>query len=130
MPAPKQKKIIVAEDDIAMAEIISHKLSSAGFGVRYAADGVKTLALFQQQPPDLLLLDLMMPELDGFQVLEQIRSNPDKKLAATPVIVLSNLWSNSDILKVKNLQANDYLVKAYFTPEEILGKINEVLGKK
>lgn len=130
MPEQKQKKILVAEDDPAMAEIIVHKLNSAGFRVNHASNGFKALEMFKQEQPDIMLLDIMMPELDGFGVLESIRGNPNKKLANTPVIVLSNLWSNEDILKAKNLKANDYIVKAYFTTEEILKKINEILGKK
>lgn len=117
------------EDDVAMAEIVSHKLGTSGFEVRHAQDGREGLKMLAEQLPDLILLDLMMPEVDGFQVLESIRSNPDKKVANLPVIVLSNLWSNNDILRVKNLRADDYLVKAYFTPDEILGKINAVLEK-
>ena len=130
MPQPKLLKIIVAEDDIAMAEIVSHKLDSSGFQVRHAEDGKKALDMFNQEAPDIMLLDLMMPELDGFQVLEQIRGNSDPKLANTPVIVLSNLWSNEDILKARKLKADDYMVKAYFTPDEILAKIKEVLSKR
>ncbi len=130
MPDPKPKKIIVAEDDTAMAEIVSHKLGASGFLVRHAENGSQALEMFRQDPPDIMLLDLMMPEVDGFQVLEKIRKNEDKDLANTPVIVLSNLWSNEDILKTENLKANAYMVKAYFTPDEILAKINEVLAKK
>lgn len=130
MPEQKQKKIIVAEDDVAMAEIVSHKLAANGFNVRHAEDGLKAVTMFAEDPPDLMVLDLMMPEMDGFGVLEKIRSNPDKKLAATPVIVLSNLWSNEDILKTQALNASAYMVKAYFTPDEILAKINEVLRKR
>jgi DNA-binding response OmpR family regulator len=126
----KKYNILVAEDDMAMAEIVSHKLDTNGFAVRHAEDGVKALAMFDEDPPDLLLLDLMMPELDGFGVLEKIRGNPDKKLAATPVIVLSNLWSNQDILRVKALNADEFMVKAYFTPDEILAKIKFVLAKR
>lgn len=126
---PKQSKIIVAEDDMAMAEIVSHKLSTNGFNVRHAEDGAKAVQMFEEDPPDLMVLDLMMPEMDGFQVLEKIRSNPDKKLADTPVIILSNLWSNENILKTQALKVDGYLVKAYFTPDEILGKIQEVLKK-
>jgi len=70
-----------------------------------------------------------MPEMDGFQVMDALRKLPDKKLAATPVIILSNLWSNEDMLKAKSYGVADFLVKAYFTPEEILGKINEILQK-
>lgn len=124
-----KKKVIVAEDDMAMAEIVSHKLDANGFEVRHAEDGAKAIAMFNQDPPDLMVLDLMMPEVDGFKVLETIRGNPDKKLAQTPVIILSNLWSNQDILKTQSLRADAYLVKAYFTPDEILAKINEVLSK-
>ena len=117
------------EDDVAMAEIVTHKLESNGFNVRHAKDGQQGILMIAEQLPDLILLDLMMPEVDGFQVLETIRGSKDKKIANLPVIVLSNLWSNSDILWIKNLRADDYLVKAYFTPEEILGKIQAVLTK-
>lgn len=130
MAEPKSKKVIVAEDDMAMAEIVSHKLRANGFSVRHAEDGLKAVNMFAEDPPDLVVLDLMMPVMDGFAVLEKIRSSPDKKLAATPVIILSNLWSNEDILKTQALKADAYMVKAYFTPDEILAKINEVLAKK
>lgn len=123
------QKILVMEDDVAMAEIVTHKLQNMGFAVEHAPDGAKGLELIQKDLPDLVLLDLMMPEVDGFQVLESIRNSKDKKIADLPVIVLSNLWSNEDILKTQQLKANGYMVKAYFTPDEILAKIQEVLGK-
>lgn len=126
----KQKSIVIMEDDTAMAEIMSRKLGSNGFTVRHAMDGKQGLQLIAEQVPDIVLMDLMMPEVDGFAALESIRKSSDKKTASLPVIVLSNLWSNGDILRVKNLHADGYLVKAYFTPEEILGKINEVLSKR
>jgi DNA-binding response OmpR family regulator len=123
-------KILIAEDDLAMREITTHKLTSAGFEVRQVEDGKQALEIISEMKPDLIMLDLMMPEMDGFAVLEAMRKNPDKKIAGTPVIVLSNLWSSNDILRVKALKADDYLVKAYFTPDEILGKIKEVLKKR
>ncbi len=129
MAKSTQKNVIVMEDDVAMAEIVSHKLGASGFDVRHAQDGKEGVRMVGEKLPDLILLDLMMPEMDGFQVLESIRGSTDKKIADLPVIVLSNLWSNSDILRVKNLRADDYLVKAYFTPDEILGKILAVLAK-
>ncbi len=129
MPETLQNKIIVAEDDAAMAEIVCHKLTVAGFEVRHAEDGLKAIQMFLDLPPDIMLLDLMMPEADGFEVLKTIRNSADKKLAQTPVIVLSNLWSNEDILKTQALKANAYMVKAYFTTDEILAKVKEVLGK-
>ncbi len=130
MPTGKQTKILVVEDDIAMRDIVTHKLTTAGFSVVQAEDGKAGINTFTSEKPDLVLLDLMLPEVDGFKVLETIRNNPDKKIAETPVIILSNLWSNQDILRTQALNADGFMVKAYFTTEEILNKINEILNKK
>ncbi len=110
-----------------MREIVTHKLSTSGFTVQAAEDGRKAIDLISQEKPDLVLLDLMLPEVDGFGVLEAVRKHQDQKIAQTPVIILSNLWSNKDILRTKALQVQAYMVKAYFTTEEILNKINEIL---
>ena len=115
------------EDDASMREIVIHKLQTHGFEVKDADDGKKGVELILEQHPDLVLLDLMIPELDGFKVLEAVRGNPNPEIAKTPVIILSNLWSNKDILRTKDLKVQAYLVKAYFTTEEILNKINEIL---
>lgn len=124
----KPKKILMVEDDVAMREIVIHKLSTHGFEVKEAEDGKQGIDLAVTEKPDLILLDLMLPEVDGFQVLEAVRSNPDPKIAETPIIILSNLWSNKDILRTKALKVQAYMVKAYFTTEEILTKINEILA--
>ncbi len=126
--ADKKYKIVMVEDDMAMREIISHKLSTAGFDIKAGEDGKKGLDLILKEKPDLVMLDLMLPELSGFQILDILRGNKDQSIAKTPVIVLSNLWSNEDILKAKVLNAQAFLVKAYFTPNEILEKIKEVLA--
>lgn len=122
------KTIVIVEDDVAMREIVAHKLSSSGFTVKEAEDGKEGVDLIIQTKPSLVLLDLMLPEMDGFKVLEAIRKHEDPKIADTPVIILSNLWSNKDILKTKALHVQAYLVKAYFTTEEILHKVQEVLA--
>jgi CheY-like chemotaxis protein len=127
MPDLTPKKILIAEDDKAMRDIVSHKLKSHGYEVTAAENGKQAIELLPAIRPDIMLLDLLMPEVDGFGVLEFIRKNPDKQIAELPVIVLSNLWSNEDILKTQALKASAYLVKAYFTPEEIFAKIEEVL---
>ncbi len=126
--SPKQIKVVMVEDDVAMREIVVHKLSANGFDVKEAEDGQQGIDLIIAEKPDIVLLDLMLPEVDGFQVLEKIRHHKDTAVAKTPIIVLSNLWSNKDILKTKALNVQAYLVKAYFTTEEILKKINEVLA--
>ena len=120
--------IVVVEDDVALRDIVTHKLSTNGFTVKEAEDGKTAIDLIIETKPALVLLDLMLPEVDGFTVLETIRKNEDPKLAKTPIIILSNLWSNKDILKTKALNVQAYLVKAYFTTEEILKKVQEVLA--
>jgi DNA-binding response OmpR family regulator len=125
---PTQKKIVIVEDDAAMREIVVHKLSANGYNVVQAEDGKEGIDLIVKEKPDIVLLDLMLPEVDGFQVLQAIRKHEDKQVANTPIIVLSNLWSNKDILKTKALHVQAYMVKAYFTTEEIMKKVNEVLG--
>ena len=127
--AETNKKILVVEDDITMREILVSKLSSSGFTVVEADNGKSAVSVWQKDKPDLVLLDLMLPEADGFSVLGEIRKNPDSALAATKVIILSNLWSKSDIERAKNLTIEEFLVKAYHTTEEILDEVKKVLYK-
>lgn len=129
METNKSKKIMVVEDDQAMREIVTHKLTSHGFEIKLAEDGQKAVDMVAQEKPDLILLDLMLPEIDGFGVLKYIRGHKDPQVANTPVIVLSNLWSNKDILNAQALKVQAYMVKAYFTTEEILNKINELFSQ-
>ena len=123
-------KVLVVEDELMMRDLVVRKLAANGYDVKMAADGKEALGVWRAEAPDLVLLDLVMPEMDGFEVLKQIRADKSPGLANTPVIVLSNLWSNEDILKAQNLKIQGYLVKAYYTPEDILQKINEVFQKK
>ena len=120
-------KIVIMEDDMAMREIMTHKLTMAGFDVKSAEDGAQGYLLIEQEKPILVVMDLMMPNMDGYEVLKRLRAHTDQKIANTPVIVLSNLWSKDDILKAQKYNVKDFMIKAYFTPDEILGKINEVL---
>jgi CheY-like chemotaxis protein len=126
----KQKKVLVVEDDQTMREIVVHKLSSVGLMVVEASDGKEAINQWQREQPDIVLLDLMLPELDGFKVLETMRKNHETTVANTPVIVLSNLFSKEDIKRTKDLSVEDFLVKAYHTTEEILDRVNEVLNRQ
>jgi DNA-binding response OmpR family regulator len=127
MADEQPKKVLVVEDEGAMRDIVAHKLQTHGFLVSQAADGKEALEVFAKEHPDLVLLDLMLPEVDGFTVLQTIRSNPDKTLAETPIIILSNIWNDKDILRVRELKVSDYMIKAYFTTEEILNTVNKTL---
>ncbi|KKR91488.1 MAG: Response regulator receiver protein [Parcubacteria group bacterium GW2011_GWC2_42_12] len=92
------------------------------------ADGDQVLKNLEKIEPDIILLDILLPTVNGFEVLEKIRSDKNSKIRQTPVIVLSNLGQDEDIKKAISLGANDYLIKAHFTIEEIVGKIKNRLG--
>jgi two-component system response regulator VicR len=129
-PDKKPKVVLVVEDDQTMREIVVHKLTSAGLKVVEAANGRIAIDVWQAEHPDVVLLDLMLPEVDGFQVLETMRKHHEGTVANTPVIVLSNLFSKEDIQRTKGSTVEDYMVKAYHTTEEILDRVKEVLNRQ
>lgn len=120
-------KVLVVEDDKFSRELINRKLQSENFETVLAVDGEVALDLVEKERPDIILLDLILPGINGFEVLAKIKEN--EKLKEIPVIILSNLGQKDDIDKGMNLGATDYLVKAHFTPSEIIEKINQVLMK-
>ncbi|OGF26436.1 hypothetical protein A2331_05780 [Candidatus Falkowbacteria bacterium RIFOXYB2_FULL_34_18] len=122
-------KVLLAEDDNFLREICSKKLVNEGFTVYEAIDGGQALDGAMELKPDIILLDIIMPAIDGFQVLHQIKNSKDKEIVNIPVIMLSNLGQEDDIQKAMDAGASDYLVKAHFTTEEIVGKIKKLLKK-
>lgn len=122
-------KVLLVEDDAFLREICTKKLVKEGLTVYEAIDGEQALDSINNIKPDIILLDIILPAIDGFQILHQIRHNKDQKIAQVPVIMLSNLGQEDDIKKAMDMKANDYLVKAHFTTEEIVEKIKKTLGK-
>lgn len=120
-------KILIIEDDKFLRELITRKLQSENFEIVSAMDGESGLELVVKEKPDIVLLDLILPGIDGFGVLAKIKK--DEATSDIPVIILSNLGQKDDIEKGMGLGAVDYLVKAHFTPNEIVEKINQVLMK-
>lgn len=123
-------KVLLVEDDNFLREICTKKLVKDGYTVYTALDGEQAIANVEKIDPDIVLLDIILPALDGFQILEFIRKSKKASLKNVPVVMLSNLGQEDDIKKAMEMGANDYLVKAHFTTEEIAGKIKELLGKK
>lgn len=119
------KKILVIEDDKFLRELISQKLIQEGYDIAEAIDGEKGLEKINKENPDLVLLDLILPGIDGFEVLAKMKENSDT--AQIPVIILSNLGQKDDIEKGLKMGAVDYLIKAHFTPAEIIEKIRAIL---
>lgn len=112
---------MVVEDDPILKNLLGHTFAGK-YQTLYASDGNEALALFEQYKPSLVLLDLMLPTMDGFAVLNAIRSRTDEN-KNVPIIIVSNLGQTSDVEKAKSLGANDYLVKAEVEIEEIVNKI-------
>jgi len=124
--ADPKKTILIIEDDKFLRDLIAQKLLREGFGIAEAVDGEKGLKKVKEVKPDLILLDLILPGMDGFEVLAKIKEEP--VLAEIPVIILSNLGQKDDIERGLKLGAIDYLIKAHFTPGEIIEKIKKVLS--
>ncbi len=119
------KKILIIEDDKFLRELISQKLLKEGYDIVEAVDGEKGIKSIKDEKPDLVLLDLILPGIDGFEVLA--RTKKDQNTAQVPVIILSNLGQKDDIEKGLKMGAAGYLIKAHFTPAEIIEKIGAVL---
>lgn len=124
-PETKMDKILIIEDDKFMRELLTRKLQGEGMEVGVAQDGEEAIKKIKEELPKLVLLDLILPGLNGFEVLKEIKSNP--ATAKIPVIILSNLGQTEEVEKGLKLGADDYLIKAHFTPDEIVDKIRKVL---
>ncbi|MCH7828791.1 response regulator [Patescibacteria group bacterium] len=118
-------KILIIEDDRFLKELITQKVRQAGYEVVGAMDGEEGLTLAGEELPNLILLDLILPTMDGFEVLRKLKEQEATK--NIPVIILSNLGQKEDIDKGMQLGAIDYMVKAHFTPGEITEKIKSIV---
>ncbi len=127
MPA-KPNKVLVVEDETFLVKIYAVKLKKEGYDVSIATDGEEAVRMAAEVKPDLILLDLILPKMNGFEALEKMRATAANK--HTPVIVLSNLGQEEDIKRVAALGATDYLVKANFSIQDVIQKMRDVLARK
>lgn len=121
-------KILIVEDDPFLSSLAAGRLEKEGYKVKVSVDGAQALKSIEEEIPDLVLLDIIMPGMNGFDVLRSIRGNPKTK--DLPVMVFSNLGQEHEIEEGKKLGADDFLVKAKFTLKEVVDKINFLLRKK
>ncbi len=120
------EKILIVEDDKFLRETLAKKFIAAGLEVQAAVDGKNALDILKGFTPDLVILDLLLPDTDGFAVLTEMKK--DSKFVVTPVIVLSNLDKSDDMQKAKGLGAKDFMVKSNFTLNEIVNRVKSTLG--
>lgn len=117
--------ILLVEDDTFLAGMYVTKLTMEHFQVELATDGAMGLAKAEEMHPDLILLDILLPKMNGFDVLKQIKADP--KMKDIPVILLTNLGQKSDVTQGFDLGAADYLIKAHFMPSEVVEKIKHLI---
>ena len=120
------RRILLAEDDRFLRKAAETALKRQGFTVLAAVDGEEALRMARADAPDLILLDLIMPKLQGFEVLRALKA--DAATAATPVIILSNLGQESDVKQAMEAGAAGYFVKANLSLQDLVKRVVEVLG--
>lgn len=119
------KSILLIEDDPFLIDIYSTKFKEAGFRVVVAVDGKEALRKTKEDRPDLLLLDIVLPNIDGWEFLKKIKK--DDELSNLKVVILSNLGHKEEVEKGLKLGAVKYLIKAYYTPSEVVKEIKKIL---
>ncbi|MFA6096799.1 MAG: response regulator [Candidatus Paceibacterota bacterium] len=124
----KGLRVLLVEDDEFLRDICKRKLEIEGFNVSVAVDGAQALKKVEEEDPQMILLDVILPGLDGFEILKAVKANPAR--AKTPVIMLTNLGQTSEVEKGLSLGADEYIVKAHFTIGEIIEKIKTVMKRK
>lgn len=124
--AGKGTKIAIIEDDVAIVQMYRLKFAADGYEVKTAGDGVAGLKLIEEFNPEIVLLDLMMPQMNGLDVLAQLRKNAKTK--DLKVVVLTNMGDAETASKAYAMKATDYIVKAEMTPRQVSEKITKLLG--
>jgi DNA-binding response OmpR family regulator len=120
-----KKRILIIEDDSSLQKILQEFLIAENFDVIEAMDGEKGAELTKSEKPDLVLLDIILPKKDGYEVLKELKENQETK--NIPIILLTNLESPADVEKAVKLGATTYLTKADYKLEEVVEKIREIL---
>jgi DNA-binding response OmpR family regulator len=120
----QSKRVFVIEDEQIMARTLELKLNRSGFEAKSAFDGADALKVLESEEFDLILLDLVMPKVDGFGVLSELKTRGNK----TPIIIISNLGQEEDIERAKKLGASEYYVKSYTSVAQIIEHVKEALN--
>ena len=117
--------VLIVEDDVFLSQIYQKKFEMEGYKVSTADNGEKGLADANKKKPNIVLLDILLPKMDGFVVLNKLKADPETK--DIPVILLTNLGQKEDVDKGLEQGAVDYLIKAHFKPSEVVDKVRKVL---
>lgn len=120
-----QKKIFLVEDDPFLSALLKSRLTKEGFDLIHVKDGEEAINLLRDIKPDIILMDIILPRKSGFEVMEELRADP--QISSAPIMIISNLGQDSDIQRGKELGAVEYFVKAKISIDELIEKIKEFL---
>ena len=121
----KNRRILICDDDPLLLDLVSHRLTTRGFDVVTAKHGGEALERLEEEIPDALVIDAMMPVVDGYELLRRVRENP--RTATLPVVMLTARRQEQDVLVALELGVSDYLVKP-FIPQELVVRLERLLG--
>ncbi|MEK7662081.1 MAG: response regulator [Patescibacteria group bacterium] len=124
----QKPSILIAEDDQFLSALAAEHFIKEGYEVATAQGGEEAIMSLEKNIPDIMLLDIIMPGMGGFEVLKKVRA--DDRYKNMSIIVFSNLGQQSEIEEAKKLGADDFLVKARFTLKEVMGKVGALIAKK
>lgn len=120
------KTILLVEDEEIMIDLLQKKLIQSGYDVIVARNGEDGLKMMKEEKPDLVLMDIIMPKMTGFDVL--VKKNEDKEIKKIPVIIISNSGQPVELDKAQKLGSKDWLVKTEFDPQEVIDKVKKQIG--
>jgi len=121
------KKILLVEDEEIMIDLLQRKLTREGYEISVARDGIEGLEKMRKIKPDLVLLDIIMPNMGGFEVMEEMAK--EKELKEIPVIIISNSGQPVELDRAKKLGAKDWLIKTEFHPQKVIDKVVRQIGR-
>ena len=125
MEEKSKQKILIIEDEATLQKALQEVLTAEGYDILSALDGLRGLEMARQENPDIILLDIILPKMDGFEVLKELKG--EEKTESIPVVILTNLSDVSDVQKALDLGATTYLVKADFSLEDVIKKVKDTL---
>jgi DNA-binding response OmpR family regulator len=123
----ENSQILLVEDDVFLSSLLKNQLEKKGLNVFLAKDGDEALNLLKSLKPSLILLDLILPKKSGFEVMEEIKNDPQMSSKEVPIIIISNLGQPEDVNRGQELGAIEYFVKAKTSIDELVGKIKKFL---
>jgi len=121
------KEILIIEDEKILLELLQKKLAQKGYEVRIAEDGIVGLEKIREKKPDLILLDVIMPKMGGFEVMKELQK--EEAFSKIPIIIISNSGQPVELDLAQKLGAKDWLIKTDFDPQEVIEKVIKQIGK-